>query len=98
MDYSPGESNASSESIIPLVNNPKQPIENLGVGMYSSLMGTFDLPAPSAIINAISSSKAPSRREFFRTHYFSDPWPLPSSTTTLDDVQVGGMACPMSAT
>ena len=64
--------------------------------MYSSLMGIFDFPTPISQINAISSSKEPSRREFFRTHYFSDPWPLPSSTTKLDEGKVGGMEFPMS--
>ena len=54
------------------MDNVKPPIENLGVGMYSSLMGTFDIPPPSLHINAISSSRAPIQREFFRTHYFSD--------------------------
>lgn len=29
MDYYPGDSRTSSESIVPLVDNPKQPIENL---------------------------------------------------------------------
>lgn len=58
MDYSPGDSHASSESIVPLVENPKQPIENLGVGMCSSLMGAFDILAPIARINAFSFSKA----------------------------------------
>lgn len=66
--------------------------------MYSSLMGTFDIPSLITRINAISISKAPSRREFFRTHYFLDPWPLPSSTTTLEEVKVGGMTYPMSTT
>jgi len=61
-------------------------------------MGTFDLPAPIARINAISSSKGLSQRDFFRTHYFSNPWSLPSSTTTLGEGQVGGMVCPMSTT
>ena len=65
--------------------------------MYSSLMGSFDLPPPKVSINAISSSKAPLRREFFRTHYFSDPWTLPSPTATLEEGQVGGMAFPISA-
>lgn len=96
MDYSSGESNAYTESTIPLVNNPKHPIENLGFGIYSSLMGTFDFPTPIARINAISSSKAPSQRDFFKTHYFSDPWPLPSSTTILDGEHVGGMEFPIS--
>ena len=89
--------NASSDSSVPKLDNTKVPVENLGVGMYSSLMGTFDLPPPTVHINAISSSKAPLRREFFRTHYFSDPWTLPSPTATLEEGQVGGMAFPISA-
>ena len=65
--------------------------------MYSSLMGTFDFPSPIARINVVSSSRESSWEEFFRTHYFSDPWTLPSPTTTLDEGQVGGMAFPISA-
>jgi len=95
--YSTVDTRATLASTIPLVDNPRLPIENLGVGMYSSLMGTFDFPSPIARINVISSSKEYSREEFFRTHYFSDPWNLHLPTTTLDEVQVGGMAFPMSA-
>ena len=65
MDYSLGDSHASSDSIVPLVDNPRKPIENLGVWMYSSLMGSFDLPSPLARTNVISTSRGPSRREFF---------------------------------
>ena len=65
LDYSLGESHTTSDSTIPLVDNPRQPIENLGVWMYSSLMGIFDLPAPIARINAISSSRGTSWKEFF---------------------------------
>ena len=83
LDYSPSDSHTTSDSTVPLVDNPHQPIANLGVGTYYSLMGIFDLPAPTTRIHAISSSRGPSRKEFFQTHYFSDPWPLPSSTTTL---------------
>lgn len=79
LDYSRGDSHTTLDSIVPLVDNPFQPIENLGVGMYSSLMGIFNLPAPTTRINAISSFRGPSRKEFFRTRYFSDPWTLPSS-------------------
>ena len=64
--------------------------------MYSSLISIFDLLPATTRINAISSSKGPSRKEFFQTHYFSNPWPLSSYTTTLDGGQVGGMAFPMS--
>jgi len=90
-----GDSRATSDSTIPLVYNPCQTIKNLGVGMYSSLMGIFHLPTPTIRINAISSSKGSSGKEFFRTHYFSDPCTLPSSTTTLDGGQVGGMVFPI---
>ena len=97
LEYSLGDSHTTLDSIVPLVENPRQPIENLGVGMYSSLIGIFDLPHTTTRINAISSSRGPSRKDFFQTHYFSDPWTLPSSTTTLDGGQVGGMEFPMSA-
>ena len=65
--------------------------------MYSSLMGTFDRPSPFARINVVSSSKESPREEFFQTHYFLDPWTLPSPTTTLVEGQVNGMAFPISA-
>ena len=97
LDYSPIDPYATSDSTVPLVDNPRQPIENLGVGMYSSLMGTFEFPSPITKINAISSSKESSREEFFQTHYFSDRWTLPSPTTTLVEGQVNGMAFPISA-
>ena len=57
MDYCLVDPQASSDSTIPLVDNPCPSTENLGVGMYSSLMGTFDFSSPFAKINAISSSK-----------------------------------------
>ena len=68
LDYCPVDPQASSDSTVPLVDNHRPPTENLGVGMYSSLMGTFDIPSPFAKINAISSSKESPREEFFRTH------------------------------
>ena len=49
MDYSPVDPNASTDSIVPLVNDTKQPVENLGFGMYTYLMGNFDFP-PDAIV------------------------------------------------
>ena len=50
MNYSPIDPNASSNSTIPLVNDTKKPVENLGVQIYTSLMGTFDLLPPSVFI------------------------------------------------
>lgn len=62
LDYFRGDYRATLDSTIPLVDNPCQPIENLGFGMYSSLMGIFDLPPPTTRINAISSSKRSSQK------------------------------------
>ena len=64
--------------------------------MYTSLMGTFDIPPHSIHINVISSSKAPTRRDFFQTHYFSDPWTLTSPAIILEEGQVGGIKFPIS--
>lgn len=97
LDYCPVDPQATFDSTIPLVDNPCPPTENLGVGMYSSLMGTFDLPSPITIINVISSSKESPRKQFFQTHYFSDPWTFPSPTTTLAEGKVNGMAFRMFA-
>jgi len=47
MAYIPNDPNASYNSTIPLVNNTKHLIDNLGVGIYSLLMGTFYLPSPT---------------------------------------------------
>ena len=43
----------TNESTVPLVDQVKPAKESLGVGMYSSLMGTFDIPAP---INYLGST------------------------------------------
>ena len=64
LDCSPVDPNASTDSTIPLVDNAKLPVENLGVGMYFSLMGNFDIPPPSIHINEISSSRVLAPYEF----------------------------------
>ena len=33
LDYSPGDSHTTSDSTVPLVHNPRQPIKNLRVGL-----------------------------------------------------------------
>ena len=43
----------SNESTIPLVDKVKPASDSLGVGMYASLMGTFDFPA---LINYLGST------------------------------------------
>jgi hypothetical protein len=47
--------NASIGSLIPVINNSQSTTENLSVGMYSSLMGTFDFMTPSHHVYTMSS-------------------------------------------
>jgi hypothetical protein len=47
--------NASIGPSIPMIDNSKAATENIGVGMYSSLMGTFDFSALIYHVYAMSS-------------------------------------------
>ena len=59
LDCPPIDPNASTDSTIPKLDNTKAPVENLGVRIYTYLMGTFYFPPPSVHINVISSSRLP---------------------------------------
>ena len=63
----------SNESIVPLFDQVKPATESLGVGMYTSLMGTFDLRTP---INYIGSTSA--GNSIATVVDRTDPWVLPS--------------------
>ena len=69
-----------SKSTVPMVDQVCPAIENLGVGMYSSLIGTFELFAPFNYIGSISigNSKVVSR-DFFAISNQTDPWILPTN-------------------
>jgi hypothetical protein len=91
--------NASVGPSIPVINNSQPTIENIGVRMYSSVMGTFDFVAPIHHIYAMSSRFASSMRSIpFRTSYLNDPWTLPSSTESCEGQSHTGMAMPLSTT
>jgi hypothetical protein len=77
--------NASVGPSIPVIDNYQPETENIGVEMYSSLMGTFNFMAPIHHIYAMSSRSSLSMRSVpFRTSYFNDPWTLPSSTVSCE--------------
>ena len=63
----------TNESTIPLVDQVKPTSESLGAGMYASLMGTFDLPAPINYIGSTSVGKS-----IAMVVDRTDPWVLPS--------------------
>jgi hypothetical protein len=89
--------NASVGPSIPVVENSQPTTKNIGVRMYSSLMGTFDFSAPIHHIYAMSSTPASVERSIpFRTSYFSDPWTLPSLTLSIEGQSHAGMAMSLS--
>jgi hypothetical protein len=45
---------SSGASTVPVIDNPELGTVNLGVGLFSSLMGTFYYPPPSSNVRLIS--------------------------------------------
>jgi hypothetical protein len=89
--------NASIGPLIPMVNNSQLEMENIGVKMYSSLMGTFDFMAPIHHVYAMSSRPVSSERFVpLHTSYFNDPWTLPSMTSYCEGRSHFGMVMPLS--
>jgi hypothetical protein len=89
--------NASVGPSIPMVDNSQPTTENIGVGMYSSLMGTFNFSSLIHHIYAMSNMAASIERSIpFCTSYFSDPWTLPSLTLSIEGQLHAGMAMPLS--
>ena len=80
LDYFKHDLHSSFDSSIPLVTNSKGNQLNLGVGMYPSLMGSFNLTPPSqsnpvfAISQVVKRNK--SREIAFQTQYLNDSWTL----------------------
>jgi hypothetical protein len=90
--------NASLGQSIPVINNSRPTTENIGVGMYSSLMGTFDFSAPNHQVYSMSSrSVSTARSVAFCTSYFDDLWTLPSPTLSCEGKLHAGMAMPLLA-
>ena len=63
----------TNESIVPLVDQVKPASKRLGAGMYASLMGTFDFPAP---INYLGSTNVGKSIAIVVDR--TNPWVLPS--------------------
>ena len=55
---------------------------NLGVGMYPSLMGSFNIPPPSQTSLVFAISQVANGSEYrevpFQTNYVNDSWTLPN--------------------
>jgi hypothetical protein len=67
-------------STVPMIDNPQLGIVNIGVGLFPSLMGTFDYPPPQGNVKFISDHHKVEifQVSSFHTNYFNDAWILPS--------------------
>ena len=63
----------TNESTVPLVDQVKPISESLGAGMYSLLLGTFDVPS---LINYLGSTSV--GKSIATVGDKMDPWVLPS--------------------
>ena len=78
--------NASSGSSISIIDHSQPTTENVGVGMYPSLMGTFSCPVPVLMIGSSLGRASTSLNSVsFRTSHMEDPWILPSPSTSSDN-------------
>ena len=75
----------------------------MGVGLYSSLMGSFNISAPilSVMSFPIYALTQVAREQgflerSFKTTYLSDPWALPKLNTLVNEDEAIGMASPLS--
>jgi hypothetical protein len=71
---------ALGASTVPMIDNPQPGVVNVGFGLCTSLMGTFDYPPPHNDVKFISNHH---KAEIFQvssfcTTYFEDPWIIPS--------------------
>jgi hypothetical protein len=88
---------ASVGPSIHVINNSQKATKDVCVGMYSSLMGTFDFIALIHHIYVISSESLSSMRSIpFCNSYFNNPWTLPSPTVSCEGHSHIGMEMPLS--
>jgi hypothetical protein len=87
-------------SMVSMIDNPQPGIVKVGVGLFPSLMGTFDYPPPQGDVKFIFNHRKVEIFQVspFRMTYFTDPWILPSPSATMEGIGHLGMSMPRSAT
>jgi hypothetical protein len=89
--------NASIGPSIPVIKNSQPETKNIGVRMYSSLMGTFNFSTLIHHVYSMSSRPSLAWRSIpFCTSYLSDPWTLPSLNSSCEGQSHACMAMPLS--
>ena len=76
----------------------------MGVGLYSSMMGSFNIAAPILSVKSFpifAITQVARDQDFlersFKTTYLSDPWTLPQSVISVTEERTTGMTSPLSA-
>ena len=97
--------NASNEPGTPVrfVDNSTPTCENMGVGLYSSLMGSFNAAAPVLSVKSfpiyaithVARDQVFLERSF-KTSYLSGLWTLPKSNTSVTEERTTEIASPLS--
>ena len=86
LTFDNSSSSASSRPTILTIDNSQVTTENVGAGMYPSLMGSFNiLEAILAINISPSGVTSPLSLHQFCTMYLDDPWNLLSLSTSDED-------------
>jgi hypothetical protein len=85
-------------SMVPMIDNPKLGVINVGFYLCPSLMGTFDYPSPQGDIKFISNHHKVEifQVSLFCTTYFDDPWTLPFPLAMMDGTGHPSMSMPLS--
>ena len=79
---------ASSGASIPIIEHSQPTTGSVGVGMYPSLMGSFNCPAPILMIGSCSDEASTSTTSVsFCTTHMEDPWILPTPSTSSEPVE-----------
>ena len=81
--------NASSVASISIINYSQPTTENVGVGMYPSLMGTFSCIAPILMIgSSLGRASTSLNLVSFCTSHMEDPWILPSPSPSIGPMEM----------
>jgi hypothetical protein len=81
-----------------VIENSRPPTENIGVEMFSYLMGAFDFSTPNHQVYTMSNRHVSTGRFIpFRTSYFDDLWTLPSPNLSCEGHLQAGMSMSLSA-
>jgi hypothetical protein len=92
---------SSGVSTVPMIDNPKPNIINIGVGLCPCLMGTFDYFPLTGNVHYISVVPNQPRAKIFQissfcTTYFNDLWKILSPSAMMEGTGNHGMDMPLS--